>query len=81
MTATICSGVGASPHDLLHLGDRMLAVEEGHEVEQHGGKHRDLIGEAGGVAQRDAALPFVVDRKGLERAESGAGAVGHSTSR
>jgi hypothetical protein len=59
----------------------MLAVEEGHQVEQKRREHRDLVGESGGVAQGDALLPFVLDRKGFERAEAGVGGAGHSTSR
>ena len=59
----------------------MLAVEEGHQIEQEGREHRDLIGEPRGIAEGDALLPFVLDRKGLEWTESGVGGVGHSTSR
>jgi len=55
------------PPDLL---DRMRAVEERDQVQQSGREHGDLIGEAGGIPERDAALASLLDRKGLEGAET-----------
>jgi hypothetical protein len=70
-----------APEDLLDLLDRMLPVEERHQVQQDGREHGDLIGEAGGIPEGDAALPFVLDGKGLEGPEPRVTGGGHSASR
>src|SRR5216683_1625112 len=71
----------AAPQDLADPLDRVLPVEEGDQVEQGARQHRDLLGEAGGVTQRDAALPFVLHRKGLDSPQARIAGAGHSASR
>ena len=70
-----------APENPLDLLDRMLPVEERNQVQQAGREHRDLIGEAGGIPEGDASLPFVLDGKGLEGPEPRVAGGGHSTSR
>ena len=70
-----------APENPLDLLDRMLPVEERDEVQQGGREHRDLVGEARGIPEGDAALPFVLDGKGLEGPEPRVAGGGHSTSR
>src|SRR5262249_24443101 len=65
--------------DRAHLLNGVVPVEELDEVQERAWEHGDLIGEAGGIAKGDAALPLVLDREGLERAE--AWVVDHSASR
>jgi len=67
--------------DLADPLDRVLPVEEGDQVEQGARQHRDLVGEAGGIPQGDAALPFVLDRKGLDSPQARIAGAGHSASR
>jgi hypothetical protein len=67
--------------DLADLLDRMRAVEERDQVQQSGREHGDLIGEAGGIPERNAALASLLDRKGLEGAQTRVTGCGHSTSR
>ena len=71
----------AAPQDVADHLDRVLAVEEGDQVEQRTGQHRDLVREAGGIPQRDTAPPFVLDRKGLDRPKAWIAGGGHSASR
>jgi len=71
----------AAAQDLADPLDRVLPVEEGDQVEQGARQHRDLLGEAGGVTQRDAALPFVLHRKGLDSPQARIAGAGHSASR
>ena len=70
-----------SAQDLADRLHRVLAVEEGDQVEQRPRQHRDLVGEAGGIPQRDAALPFVLDRKGLDSPQARIAGGAHSASR
>jgi hypothetical protein len=61
----------AAAHDVADLVERMLAVEEGDDVEEGHGEHRHLIGEPGRIPQPHRALPILLDRKRFERAEAG----------
>src|SRR6185503_19010662 len=56
----------AAADDLLDRLQRMLAVEQRDQIEERPGQDRDLVGEAGGIPQGDAALPLVLDREGLD---------------
>jgi hypothetical protein len=49
--------------------DRVLAVEERHDLQQGHGQHRHRRREAGGIAQREIALPLVIDGECLDRAQ------------
>ncbi|MGH7315622.1 MAG: hypothetical protein ACREJS_05110 [Candidatus Rokuibacteriota bacterium] len=71
----------ATPEDLPDLLDRVVAVEERDQVQERRGEHRDLIGEAGGIPEGHAALPFVLDGKRLEGSEPRPGGAGHSASK
>ena len=55
--------------DLLDLGHRVLAVEERDQVEQRERKHRHLVGEPRGIAERDPALAVLLDGKRIEHPE------------
>ncbi len=70
-----------APEDLLDLLDRVIAVEERDQVQQRGREHGDLLGVAGGITQRYAALPFLLDGKGLEGPELRLAGARHSASR
>ena len=70
-----------APENPLDLLDRVIAVEERDQVQQGGREHGDLIGETGGIPERDAALASLLDRKGLEGPETRISGCGHSTSR
>ena len=61
----------AAAHDVADLVQRVLAVEEGDDVEQRHRQHRDLIGESRRITQPHRALPVLLDRKRFERAEAG----------
>src|SRR4029077_14586289 len=67
--------------DLADRLDRVLPVEERDQVEQRPRQHRDLVGEAGGITQRDAVLPLVLDREGLDSPQARIADAGHSASR
>ena len=69
------------PQDLADRVDRVLAVEEGNQVEEGARQHRDLVGEAGRIPQRDAALPLVLHREGFDSPQARIAGAGHSASR
>jgi hypothetical protein len=70
-----------APEDLLDLLDRVIAVEERDQIQQSRREHGDLLGVAGGITQRYAALPFLLDGKGLEGPELRVAGARHSASR
>src|SRR5438046_2159672 len=58
-------------HGGLDVDHRVVAVEEGDDLEKRSGQQDDGRRVAGGIAQRDHALPLVLDGKRLHRAEPG----------
>ena len=57
-------------HGLLDVGDRVLAVEERHDVEQRPVQQGDRRRVAGGIAQRHALPALVLDGKRLDPAQA-----------
>ena len=59
------------PHDRsLNVGDRVLAVEERHDLKKDSRQEHDRVGVSGGIAEGEDPAALVLDGKGLERTET-----------
>src|SRR3990167_8324019 len=63
----------APHHRRLDVGDRVLAVEERDDLEEHARQEDDRVRVARRVAQRDARLPLVLDGEGIDLPQAGRG--------
>ncbi len=62
--------LGVATHQLgLDVDEGVGAIEERHDLDDASGQHDDRRRVAGGIAERDELLPFVLDRKGLDGPE------------
>ena len=58
-------------HRGLDVGDRVLTVEQRHDLEEGAVEQHDRVGIAAGITQRDAGSSLVLHGKGLDRPEPG----------
>jgi hypothetical protein len=60
----------AAHHGGLDLGNRVLAVEQRHDLEERPVQQHDGVGVPRGIAKGHAAPPLVLDGKGFDAAEA-----------
>jgi hypothetical protein len=58
-------------HRGLNVRDRVLAVEQGHDLEERAVEQDDGVGVAAGITERDAGPSFVLDGEGLHHPQPG----------